>query len=78
MKLDPRTKELIAVGTAVAANCHFCLRYHIDLAHQNGIPEDEIAQAIDIAKDVRKVTQGKMDTLISDALTYYPPLNGWN
>jgi AhpD family alkylhydroperoxidase len=28
MKLDYRIRELIAVGTAVGANCHSCLEYH--------------------------------------------------
>ena len=68
MKLDSQTRELIAVGTAVAANCHFCLKYHVGQAREQGIPQDEIAEAIEIGKDVRKTAQGKMDNLTMDLL----------
>lgn len=68
MKLDIRTRELIAVGTSVAANCHFCMKYHVANAREKGIPGDEIAEAIEIGKDVRKVAQSKMDKLTNDLL----------
>ena len=63
MKLDDRIRELIAVGTSVGANCHACLEYHFGKAREQGIPDDEIAQAIEVGKLVRKGAQGKMDKL---------------
>ena len=63
MKLDDRIRELIAVGTSVGANCHPCLEYHFGKAREQGVPDDEIAQAIEVGKMVRKGAQGKMDQL---------------
>jgi AhpD family alkylhydroperoxidase len=68
MTLEIRTRELIAIGASVAANCHFCVKYHVAKAHENGIHEDEIAEAIEIGKDVQKITQDKMDNLANDLL----------
>lgn len=66
MKLDNRTRELIAVGTAIGANCHPCLRYHTTKARDLGIPNDEIAEAIEVGKGIRKGAQGSMDKLVDE------------
>jgi AhpD family alkylhydroperoxidase len=68
MKLDYRIRELIAVGSSVGANCHSCLEYHFGKAREQGIPDDEIAEAIEVGKLVRKGAQGKMDKLAIDLL----------
>ena len=61
MKLDNRITELIAIGASVAANCQPCLQYHIDKALESGASDLEIAQAIEVAKTVRKGAAAKMD-----------------
>lgn len=63
MKLDNRIRELIAVGTAVGANCHSCLEYHVARAREAGLPDEEIAEAIETGRTVRRGAQGKMDKL---------------
>lgn len=68
MTLDFRIRALIAVGTAVGANCHACLEYHVGKAREQGIPDGEIADAIETGKMVRKGAQGKMDKLARDLL----------
>ena len=68
MKLDYRIRELIAVGASVGANCHSCLEYHFGKAREQGVPDDEIAETIEIGKLVRKGAQGKMDKLAIDLL----------
>jgi AhpD family alkylhydroperoxidase len=68
MKLDDRIRELIAVGSSVGANCHSCLEYHFGKAREQGIPNDEIAEAIEVGKLVRKGAQGKMNKLATDLL----------
>jgi AhpD family alkylhydroperoxidase len=68
MKLDYRIRELIAVGSSVGANCHSCLEYHFGRAREQGIPIDEITEAIEVGKMVRKGAQGKMDKLATDLL----------
>jgi AhpD family alkylhydroperoxidase len=74
MKLDPRIRELIALGTAVGANCHSCLEYHLAKARELGIPEDELAEAIEAGKLVRKGAQGKMDKLALELLRETQPV----
>lgn len=68
MKLDPRTRELIAVGTAVGANCHPCLEYHVGKARELHLADDEIGDAIEVGKTVRKGAQGRLDKLANDLL----------
>ncbi len=61
MKLDNRTKELIAVGASLTAHCQPCLQYHVSQATESGASEQEIAEAIAIGKMVRKGADAKMD-----------------
>ncbi len=68
MKLDYRIRELIALGTAVGANCHACLEYHVAKAREHSVAGDEIAEAIEIGKMVRRGAQGKMDKLAAELL----------
>jgi AhpD family alkylhydroperoxidase len=65
MKLDSRTKELIAVGASVTANCQPCLEYHVGKARQYGVDGDEIAQAIDVGRTVRKGAADKYDKFVA-------------
>ena len=59
--MDNRTKELIAVGASIAANCQPCLEYHVAKARENGADGREIAEAVGVGKAVRKGAAGKMD-----------------
>jgi len=68
MKLDDRIRELIAVGTAIGANCHPCLEYHVAKAREFAVADDEIGEAIEVGRMVRKGAQGKMDKLAASLL----------
>lgn len=61
MKLDSRIKELIAVGASVTANCQPCMEFHVGAALQGGADEEEVMQAIAVAKAVRKGAASKFD-----------------
>ncbi|MDH4238230.1 MAG: carboxymuconolactone decarboxylase family protein [Phycisphaerae bacterium] len=63
--MDVKIKELIAIGASVSANCHPCVKYHVDKARELAIDDDEIRQAIEVGKMVRKGAAGEMDKLIS-------------
>ena len=65
MTLDDRITELIAIGSSVTANCQPCLQYHVDKALGHGVNDLEIAQAIEVAKTVRKGAAAKMDRFAS-------------
>jgi len=65
MKLDVRIQELIAVGASVTANCQPCLQYHSAKALENGADADDVADAIEVGKTVRKGAAAKMDRFIA-------------
>jgi AhpD family alkylhydroperoxidase len=47
--LDARTIELISVAVSAAMRCSHCLKLHIRLASNLGIPDDQIAAAVFLA-----------------------------
>ena len=55
MPLDEKTRELIAVGAAIAGNCLPCLTYHFKKCRELGISVDDIDEAIETAKTVKEV-----------------------
>lgn len=63
--MDNRIRELIAVGASVTANCQPCLHYHVSKAQESGAEEQEIVEAIAVAKMVRKGAMAKMDQFAS-------------
>jgi AhpD family alkylhydroperoxidase len=69
MKLDNRIRELIAVGTAIGANCRNCLQHHVAKAREQNVPDNEVAEAIEVGKAVRKGAQGSMDKLANELLS---------
>ncbi len=70
MTLDDRIKELIAIGASVTANCFKpCLEYHTGKARESGASEEEIAEAVNIAKEVRRISSGSFDKSARNLLT---------
>ena len=72
MKLDDRTIRLIAVGASITANCQPCLEVNFAKALQNGADMQEIAEAIEIGKMVRKGAASKMDKFASGLSSVVP------
>lgn len=52
--LEPRVRELIAIGASVGGNCLPCLRYHFAEAIKAGCTLDEISEAIALSKTVKE------------------------
>lgn len=57
MKLDEKTKELIAIGASVTAHCQPCLEYHSKKALEFGSDAEEIAEAIEKGNRVRFISE---------------------
>ena len=55
MPLDDKTKELVALGAALAGNCLPCLKYHYKKCRELGIDVDDLDEALDMAKTVKEV-----------------------
>jgi AhpD family alkylhydroperoxidase len=64
MRLDDRTRALIAVGASITANCQPCLQATMDIALESGAGAQEIAEAIDVGKRVRQGAASKMDKFV--------------
>ncbi len=47
--LDAKTKELIALGIAVAVHCDSCLAYHVQDALKAGATRAEVLEALGVA-----------------------------
>lgn len=52
--MDTQTKELIAIGASVTANCVPCLRFHLKKARETEVDEAQIQTAVSIGRLVRK------------------------
>jgi len=47
--LDGKTKELIALGIAVAIRCDDCIAFHVKAALQQGATREEVLEALGMA-----------------------------
>jgi AhpD family alkylhydroperoxidase len=65
MKIDDKFKELVAIGASVTANCQPCLQYHADQARRFGAGDQEVAEAIEVGKQVQRGAGAKMDAFAS-------------
>jgi AhpD family alkylhydroperoxidase len=52
--MDERTKVLICLGAAAAANCIPCLEHYFGKAEAAGLKTEEIQEAVDLASQVKK------------------------
>ena len=64
--LDDKTKELVAVGAAITANCQPCLEYHTAKARELGVTDDDIFEAIKVAQQVRSGATAKIDRFAAE------------
>jgi AhpD family alkylhydroperoxidase len=74
--LDDRIKLLIGIGASVTANCQPCLKNVVEMARNTGIKDEEILEAIGVAKLVRRGATFKMDDYASTLLKENNPSNG--
>jgi len=58
--MDERTKELIAIGASVGAQCQPCLTYHVGKAREMGIDDEAIKAAIETGHMVEKGAMSAM------------------
>lgn len=47
--LDPKTKELVALGISVAIRCEPCIGFHAEAAVRHGASREELLEAIGTA-----------------------------
>jgi AhpD family alkylhydroperoxidase len=59
--MDERTRELAAIAAAVAGKCPPCFAYHFKQAQQLGVPQAQIDDAVQLAKNIRAAGDKHMD-----------------
>jgi len=66
-RLSPKEKELVAVGTSVAAGCIPCTEYHLKEVWGAGATAQEITAAIEAALCVKGSARGIMEQVAHKA-----------
>jgi AhpD family alkylhydroperoxidase len=70
--MDDRTKELVAMGAAAAANCHPCMDHHLAKCDELGIDREEVNQAVQVGLMVNhgaeRAIRKKAKELLGEAL----------
>ena len=64
--VDVKTKELIAIGASVSANCPPCVTFHLDKAKKLKIAPEDIQVALQVGAMVRGGAAGQMDQMLSE------------
>ena len=60
MALSEKEKELVAIGASIGGNCIPCLQYHYKKCKELGYNDEEMREAIDMAKMVKEVPNKKI------------------
>jgi alkylhydroperoxidase/carboxymuconolactone decarboxylase family protein YurZ len=66
--MDERTKLLICLGAATAANCIPCFEHYFGKAESTGLAPEEIQEAVDLASQVKKGAHLAIRNRINDAM----------
>jgi alkylhydroperoxidase/carboxymuconolactone decarboxylase family protein YurZ len=64
--MDERTKVLICLGAATAANCIPCFEYYFGKAETVDLSPDEIQEAVDLASQVKKGAHMALKNAVAD------------
>lgn len=66
--MDERTKVLICLGAATAANCVPCFEHYFGMTDSLGLTTAEIEKAVDLASQVKKGAHIAMRNGISNIM----------
>lgn len=70
--MDERTKELVALGAAVASACHHCIDQYIARCDELEVSRQDVMDAVEIGLSVRQDAQGDMEKHAEEVLGHYP------
>ena len=75
MPLEPRDKELAAIGASIGANCRPCIEHHLVAGRAAGLSEAELDDAVVTAHGVRREAVELLSARIDELLGHGgPPL----
>jgi AhpD family alkylhydroperoxidase len=71
MALEPRDKELVAIGARIGALCRPCIDHHVPAGRESGLTEAELARAVQVAEATQRIAQDLLfrhaDELVASA-----------
>lgn len=73
--MDDRTRILISLGASVAVNCMPCFEHYFRKATAAGLDDEEVALAVDTARQVKKGADVAIRNFVSDKMTGADPGN---
>jgi len=71
--MEETTRELIAIGASVAANCQPCTRFHLAKCDELGVPRQDVAAAARIGQVVSRGAAGATRGFVGDLLAEDAP-----
>lgn len=74
MPLESRDKELAAIGTSIGANCRPCIEHHLAAGRDAGLSPDELADAVEVAGNVRRQAVDLLSARVTELLGGNGPL----
>ncbi len=60
MALDPKTRELVAIGVSIGIYCQPCLDFHVKKARELGVTDEEMAEAVRVARDMKLMVSTRL------------------
>jgi len=59
--VDDATRELAAIAAAIAGKCRPCFAHHLMRARELGVGEDQIREAVELARNIRSSGDSQID-----------------
>ncbi|MCE5295738.1 MAG: carboxymuconolactone decarboxylase family protein, partial [Euryarchaeota archaeon] len=68
IRMDERTKELVAIAASVAGHCQPCFRHHLGKAKELGIEFEDIRKVVALATSISGVGDKRMAEFVEETL----------
>ncbi len=72
--MDDQTKELVAIGASVAANCYPCMKHHLAKCEDLGVAGAEIRAAAEVGMMVNRGAAGNTRKFVAELLGAEAPV----
>lgn len=70
--MNEATKELVALGAAVASNCHNCIDQHLARCDELQVDREEVEAAIKLGLTVRQAAELAIKKHTQGLMSVYP------
>ena len=72
--MDEKTKELVAIGASVAANCYIYMKQHVAKCDEIGVARAEVRAAAEVGKMVNRVAATNTHKFVDELLGAEKPV----